>query len=136
MPPQLIEENCRAVEDFKAGLITEPQMWAIIRRNIKVEHEPSGEDHIAGRGESVYDVNRKETSQPNGKITEILDWGSFGTVIVSYFDEPEWTEEVVSMLDMSWDPKDKRWYVRERRRKSTFFRDKLAAYRKLKGERQ
>lgn len=129
----LIEENCRAVEDFKAKKITEAEMWAIIRRNIHVETNPlDHEDHIARRGESVYDINRKGKAQPNGKITEIEEYGSCGSVVVSFFDEPEWSEVLIHMLDMNWDSTDKRWYVTQR--KSTFFRDKLAAYRKLKGK--
>lgn len=134
MPPtQLIEENCRAVADFNAGKITTDEMWAIIRRNIKVEVDPADhEEHIARRGESVYDPNRKGDLQPNGKITDIEEYGSCGSVMVTFFDDPDWSTVLIHMLDMNWNSEAKRWYVTKR--KSTFFRDKLAAYRKAKGK--
>lgn len=32
----LIPANCKAVEDFKAGYISEQEMWAILNRNIGI----------------------------------------------------------------------------------------------------
>lgn len=129
----LIEANCRAVEDFKAKKITEAQMWAIIRSNIKVSVDPlDQEDHLPKRNENVYDINRKGKSQPNGYISEILEYGTYGTVEVTFWDEPEVSTDIIQLLNMNWDSEGKRWYVTKR--KSTFFRDKLAAYRAAKGK--
>lgn len=131
-PSPLIEANCKAVEDFKLGLITEPEMWSIIRSNIKIDVEYDDEPHRAARGENVYNVNRRGRYQPNGYIKEIEEYGPYGSVIVSFWDEPEETEVLISMLEMNWDAQYKRWYVTPKR-KSTFFRDKLAAYKANKG---
>ena len=126
----LIPANCKAVENFKAGLITEPELWTIIRSNINVSVDPEEvEYHSPSRGEQVYNYNRVGKGQPNGYVSEVEEYGPHGLVTVHWYEEPEEAESIFTQ-SMDWHHVHRRWYIPKK--KSRYFRDKLIILRARK----